>query len=285
MIKNFGSNVFQGIVGGIFTSIVLWIFFKLRDYFAKQKGLKELFDIKDLSNYSLIVPSIYVSNIKQMQKSRRAITAKTDVPFFARNDIRASLLLYNLIEPICSHVDFVEDEKYKVKHNKNIVSIGGSSNEVTWKVLQEHNPKVHYLRYKPEDLDKIKDNPIKHYSKYLDVNGPFEEGIYDTSNDKLYKEDGKYTYSLILKLRPPQNNGATFVVCGLRSEATYIAARYLSHNWKQIRADLINIDKRYLSKVRVYFYTFIPWRCPEFAVILRINMANDSVDRTFISLN
>ena len=285
MFKNFGANIFQGVVGGIFTSIVLWIFFKLRDYFSKQKGLKELFGIEDLSNYSLVVPSIYVSNIKKMQKSRRAITAKTDVPFFAKNDIRASLLLHNLITPICSQVDFKEDEEYEFKNNENVVSIGGSSNDVTWKVLQGHNPNVHYLRYKPQDLNRIKKNPVEHYSMYLDVNGPFEESIYDRSNDKLYKEYGNYTYSLILKLRSPQDKGVAFVVCGLRSEATYIAARYLSDNWDKIRADLINMGKRYFYRTRVNFYIFKPWRCPEFSVILRINMANNSVDQIFVSSN
>ena len=160
MFKNFYSNIFQGVVGGIFTSLVLWIFFRLRYYLDKKKGLKELFDIKDQSNYSLIVPSFYMLKIKQMQKTTRAISAKTNVPFFAKNDTRALLSLYNLIKPICSDVDFVEDEKYKVKHNKSIISIGGSSNNVTWDVLQKHNPKMHYLRYKPKDLDEIKDNPI-----------------------------------------------------------------------------------------------------------------------------
>jgi len=215
-----------------------------------------------------------------MQKSRRAISPKTDVPFFANNDVKASSLLYRLVKPICQQVDIKEDEKYELNASENIICIGGSSNEVTWKILEKHNPPVHYLRYKPPDLEEIKKSPEKHYSKYLDRTGPFEECIYKKTKAELYQEDQDYTYSLILKLSNSLNDGTKFVICGLRSEGTYIAAEYLSNNWQRIRGELLTKGKGCLIKILAIFrfYTFFPWKCPDFAIILKLNKKDYSVD-------
>ena len=287
MLRNFWSNVFQGMVGGIFTSIILWLYFKLRDYFANQKGLKELFGIKkELCRYSIIVPCIYVERIKQTAKSKRAISARThDVPFFAKNDIRAHSIIYRLVKPFCKNVDIKEDENYKFIDGENIICVGGSSNDITWDILEKENPPLHYLRYKEGDLDEIKKQPEKHYSKYNGIPGPFKECLYQKDKNEIYQEDQNHTYSFILKLSSSLNNGTIFVICGLRSEGTYMAAKHLSNNWQKIRNELLKKNKNYLGKILAIFrlYTIIPWKCPDFGIIVKINLAKKSVERVYTS--
>ena len=168
----------------------------------------------------------------------------------------------------------------------NIICIGGSSNYVTWKLLEKHNPRVHYLRFKQADLEAIKENPERHYSKYLDIEGTFKEGIYEKTKHELYEEDKEYTYCLILKLSNCPNDGTRFIVCGLRSEGTYMAAKYLSRNWQRIRGELLTKGKGYLTKILalIRFYTFFPWRCPDFAIILKLNKQDYLVDRVDTTL-
>jgi hypothetical protein len=275
------SNIIQGVIGGIFTSFVLYIFLKIRDYYANRKGLKELFNYNKFENYNIILASIYADRIKGIKKSNRYINAKIDIPYFAKNDVKAAALIYNLMNIYCENVKINNDEDCKYSKDKNLISIGGSSNDITWKILSECKTSIHYLRYKNSDLNTIKMNPNEHYYKYINIACEFEEALYDYENAVIYKQDDKYTYSLILKMNINKHNEGVvqYIISGLSSIATYSAAKYFCKNWKKIRRDIIFQQHAKFKLLYLIKFFIVRWESPSFAIILKLNRKDNSVDK------
>jgi hypothetical protein len=261
-----------------------------------RRRLKRLFGkiATDWKNTIIVAPSLLLENGgKFKRKMFFPITPDREGGWHKTFDVKAAIRFSNNFAWTKDKTNFSHDEDSDLDKMKNLVCIGGPSNNITFEILQKVSPDLLYVRYLSTDEQVIKDDPTKTFSLYEaipdDPNSIWKEAIIKKHDKKLFKGKNKAFFG---RYWNPFNSkdSQVCIMAGLHGKSTYGCAEYISSYPRNMLAALKKecvsewIKKRIKNRKLQYSITYLVKRLLcivpiavvnlEFSAILELDLDN-----------
>lgn len=254
----------------------------------------------DWKNTIIVAPSLLLENGgKFKRKMFFPITPDLRGGWHKTFDVKAAIRFSNNFAWKKDETNFSHDEDSDLDKMKNLVCIGGPSNNITFEILQKVSPDLLYVRYLSTDEQVIQDDPTKTFSLYEaitdDSNSTWKEAIIRKHDKKLFKGRNKAFFG---RYRNPFNSkdSQVCIMAGLHGKSTYGCAEYISSYPSNMLAALKKeyvsdwIRKRIKNRKLQYGFTYLGQRLSciipiavvnlEFSAILELDL--DNIDNSKI---
>jgi len=202
----------------------------------------------DWNNTIIVAPSLLLENTGHFKRKKFfPITPDPRGGWHKTFDVKAAIRFSNNFAWKKEKTNFSHDEDSDLDKTKNLVCIGGPSNNITFEILQKVSPELLYVRYLSEDEHVIKADPTKTFSLYIEKTGisgsKWKEAIIRKQDKLFFKGDNK---ALFGRFHNPfgNTNSQAYIIAGLHGKSTYGCAEYISSYPDKLLAAL---KKEYIS--------------------------------------
>jgi len=183
----------------------------------------------DWKNTVIIAPSLSLENGKFKRKKFFPITPNLAGGWHKTFDVKAAITLTNEFAWKKEKTSLFHDEDSSLDRMKNLVCIGGPTNNITFEILQKVSPELLYVRYLIKDEQAIQDDPTKAFTLYeaiTDDSNHWTEAIIEKHNKELFKGS---SMALFGRYRNPfgSKDSQVCIIAGLHGESTYGCAEYI----------------------------------------------------------
>lgn len=227
-----------------------WLIEYLILLFTGRRRLERLFGkiATDWKNTIIVAPSLLLENGGRFKrKNFFPITPDFRGGWHKTFDVKAAIRFSNNFAWKKDKTNFSHDEDSHLDKMKNLVCIGGPSNNITFEILREVSPDLLYVRYLSKDEQVIEDDPTKTFSLYNDPTGIFgstwKEAIIRKHDKIFFKGDNK---ALFARFHNPfgSKDSQVCIMAGLHGKSTYACTEYISSYPSKLLAAL---KKEYIS--------------------------------------
>ena len=185
----------------------------------------------DWKNTIIVAPSLLLDKGRFRRKTFFPITPDLRGGWHKTFDVKAAITLSNNFAWKKDKTSFSHDEDSNLDKMKNLVCIGGPSNNITFEILQKVSTNLLYIRYLRTDEQVIQDDPTKTFSLYKaitdDSNRIWEEAIIRKHDKELFKGGNKAFFG---RYQNPfgSKDRQVCIIAGLHGRSTYGCAEYIS---------------------------------------------------------
>jgi hypothetical protein len=251
-------------------------------WYTGRRRLEHLFGkiATDWKNTIIVVPSLLLENGQFKGKMFFPITPNLRGGWHKTFDVEAGITLSNKFAWKKEKTCLSHDEDSNLDKMKNLVCIGGPTNNVTFEILQKVSPELLYVRYLIKDEQVIQDDPTKTFSLYkaiTDDSNRWEEALVKKNNKELFKGKNKAFFG---RYQNPFGNkdSQVCVIAGLGGESTYGCTEYImSYPGKMLAAlkkEYVNdwVRKRVKNRKLQYSFTYLVQGFSCFISVAAVNL-------------
>jgi len=201
--------------------------------FTGRRRLELLFGkiAADWKNTVLVAPSLLMGNGQFKRKMFFPISPDLRGGWHKTFDVKAAITLSNNFAWKKEKTSFSHDEDSNLDKMKNLICIGGPTNNISFEILEKVSPDLLYVRYLSTDEQVIKVEPSKTFSLYKtitdDPNRIWKEAIIKKYDEKFFEGNNKAFFG---RYRNPfgSKDNQVCIIAGLHGKSTYGCAEYIS---------------------------------------------------------
>ncbi|HDL08224.1 MAG TPA: hypothetical protein ENG35_05735, partial [Desulfobacteraceae bacterium] len=186
----------------------------------------------DWNNTIIIAPSLLLEDSGKFRRKKFfPITPDPTGGWHKTFDVKAAIRFSNNFAWKKEKTNFSHDEDNGLDKTKNLVCIGGPSNDITFEILRKVSPELLYVRYLSKDEKVIEADPTETFSLYTNKTNIYEttwkEAIIRRQDKKLFKGDNKAFFGRFHNPFSSENNQVC-IIAGLHGKSTFGCAEYIS---------------------------------------------------------